>query len=136
MKRIAYFIIGLGLLAAIALAGNNYYQTQQAKQHKTTEATAVRQSSSGNVTEPTATSYELAVVNVSGFDCTSGPAIAQSAVKNSHGVLDAKMTESGVGSRILYDPLSTNLENIKKALPETYKLQLVSQKSTTATILN
>ena len=129
MKRMAYFLLGLGVLVATALAVNNYYQTQRAKQAKSVEVTTNNQLNFGNSTKQATKTYELAVVNISGFDCPSCPAIAQSAVKNSNGVLDAKVTETGEGSRIIYDPTVTNLENVKKSLPDTYKLSLVRQET-------
>ncbi len=139
MKKLGYLVLGLGLLAAVALAANNYYQTQQAKQAKLAQVAA---SNTPGLNSPSTqpknqtVSKVLAVVNISGFDCPSCPAIAQSAVKNSAGVLDARMTQTGEGSEIIYDSAITNLASIKKSLPDAYKLQLVRQESTTATSLN
>src|SRR5437879_5152380 len=115
MKKLGYLIFGLGLLAAVALAANNYYQTQQTKRAKLAQVTASNTpglNSPSTQSKNQAVSRLLAVVNISGFDCPSCPAIAQSAVKNSAGVLDAQVTETGESSKIIYDPAVTNLESI------------------------
>lgn len=139
MKKLGYLSLSLVILAAIGLAVNNYRQTQQAKRIKAEQAAISNQTNAAASTiQPTEASDSniLAVVNISGFDCPSCPAIAASAIKNTQGVLDAKITESGEASEILYNSATTNLENIKKSLPDQYQLQLVRQDATKLNSIN
>lgn len=140
MKKSKIVLISLGVLVIFGLAASSYYRTQQAKQGTKPEPSSIQQPNVGNstITLPTDTpaTYTLATVTISGFDCPSCPLVAETAIKNSAGVLDAKMTESGEGSRILYDSTITNLDKIGQVLPETYKINLVKEEPSTAATLN
>ncbi len=136
MRKLGYVLIGLVVLTAAGLAVNNYRQTQEVKQLKTEQIVTVKEPLATPQPKKASISNSLAIVNISGFDCPSCPAIAESAIKNTHGVLDAKVTSSGEASRILYNPAVTNLESIKKSLPSTYQLKLVWQDATKLNSLN
>lgn len=138
MKKSGYILLALALVVAIGLAGNNYYQTRQTKRANQNQPTLDRSASSGANNQQTDQSdaYILAAVSVSGFDCPSCPALAESAIKETDGVIDAKMTEAGKNSQILYDPLATDLKTIQKSLPEMFKIRLVREEAATSTSLN
>lgn len=135
MKKAVPIVIGVGVILLFGLAFNSYRQTQQTKQLQADNLS----SSSYAGPRPSAgasAGYTLATVSVSGFDCPTCPAITEKAIKNSDGVLDANMTTTGKGSRILYDPTVTDLYKIRQSLPDTYTINLVKEEASTSTSLN
>lgn len=127
MKK--YILLAL-LVIMLGLVGNNYYQTQQYKAQKTASVKSV-------INQPIINQPEqrrLAVINIDGFDCPSCPVIAENALKDTKGVIDAKTTSTGEGSRVLYDASLVTMEDLRKALG-TYTIDKVisdqpSQKDT------
>lgn len=137
MKKLGYFLVGLAVLVVVGLVANNYRQTQESKRLKTQQTAVGNQEPfSASQSNEANISNSLAIVNISGFDCPSCPAIAESAIKNTQGVLDARITDNGEASSILYNPTITNLESIKKSLPTTYQLKLVRKDATKLNSLN
>lgn len=138
--KIRYVVLALFVTGLIALAGNNYYQTQRYKaQHAANTQSTVGQANTGTVTTSTKpeekpTQLRLATIDIGGFGCPSCPAIAESALKDTKGVIDAKATEMGQGSRVLYDPNQVTFEAIRQALG--YPIdKLISDEPTTSSKL-
>jgi len=101
--------VPLTLLIAIpllALAGNNYYQTRLYKSQK----------AAPNPQREKEVQLRLAVINIGGFGCPSCPIIAENALKDTKGVLDARTTSTGEASRVLYDASVISIESIQKVL--------------------
>lgn len=117
--KIRYIVLTLLVMGLTALAGNNYYQTWQykAQQAASPQPTTVQQNTDTAITpEKKPTQLRLATIDIGGFGCPSCPAIAESALKDTKGVIDAKATETGQGSRVLYDPNQVTFEAIRQAL--------------------
>lgn len=122
MKKI---IIAVTVIAVLLLVGNNYYQTRLAKS-KTTQVAdptinTITTVSPSPVLAPQASENEtrqvlLATVNISGFDCPTCPISAEYALKDQKGVFDAQVTQTGEGSRILYDASQVSLDDMRKLL--------------------
>ncbi|MCL5435079.1 MAG: hypothetical protein M1405_01690, partial [Patescibacteria group bacterium] len=98
------------LVIILLLIGNNFYQTRKYK--------AVNYSNTlpAEVLEKNPEQRMLAVVDIGGFDCPSCPIIAENALKDTKGVLDARTTSTGKASRVLYDASVISLESIQKVL--------------------
>lgn len=134
-SKIIYSLIAAFTVLVLILVGNNFYQTRKAKinsQNTSASVTGASVPTTASVS-PAALPEKsaqpvLAVINISGFDCPSCPTIAENALKDAKGVLDAKTTSTGEGSRVLYDANKTTIEEIAKTLPAQYGLKVVSQK--------
>ncbi len=113
MDKIAYMLLGGVIIIILALAGNNFYQTPA--------------STSPAASEMKPTQPMLAVININGFDCPTCPTIAENALKDAKGTLDAKTTSTGEGSRVLYDATVTTIEEISKVLPSQNSITVISQ---------
>lgn len=109
MKK--YITLAL-LIIILGLVGNNYYQTRLYKAQKTASVKPV-------ISQPIINQPEqrrLAVINIGGFGCPSCPVIAENVLKDTQGVIDAKTTTTGEGSRVLYDASIVTIDDLKKAL--------------------
>lgn len=143
MKK--YLFVSIFILALL-LIGNNYYQTRQDKEKKQAAVSSTQESpkvsipSPASITTPSTEKNKvsqntLAVINIGGFDCPSCPAIAEAALKDTPGILDAKTTSSGEVSRVLYDSEKVTIEDIKKALGGYTLDRIISQTPTQDTKL-
>lgn len=138
MKK--YIILAL-VIIALLLIGNNYYQTRQFKEQNTsgTEPT-IRVDNSATpfaVPKKESTQLMLAVIDIGGFDCPSCPIIAENALKDIKGVIDAKTTETGAASRVLYNPSMVSTDDLRKALGPMYTIdRVISEQPTNINKLN
>lgn len=118
MKK-RYIVLALFITSLLLLAGNNYYQTQRykAQQAASTQPATVQQNTDTAITpENKPTQLRLATIDIGGFGCPSCPAIAETALKDTKGVIDAKATETGQGSKVLYDPSQVTIDGLRQAL--------------------
>lgn len=118
MKK-RYVVLALFITSLLVLAGNNYYQTQRykAQQAANTQPTTVQQNTdTAIIPENKPTQLRLATIDIGGFGCPSCPAIAETALKDTKGVIDAKATETGQGSKVLYDPSQVTIDSLRQAL--------------------
>lgn len=141
MKKI---IIAVTVIAVLLLVGNNYYQTRMAKSKATQVAgptiNTVTTVSPSPVLAPQANENDtkqlfLATVNISGFDCPTCPVSAEYALKDQKGVLDARVTQSGQGSKIIYDANSVTVDDFRKVV-DPFTIEVVSEGPTIDTKLN
>lgn len=115
------YIILAPIIIALLLIGNNYYQTRQFKEQKISGAEPTT-SQPYNSVDPAAapdkktSQLMLAVIDIGGFDCPSCPVIAETALEDTKGVVDVETTETGAGSRVLYDPSMVSMDDLRKAL--------------------
>lgn len=115
------YILLVLILVVFLLIGNNYYQTRQFKEQNTS-STKPTTSRADNLAVPSVTPEKksgeltLAVIDIGGFDCPTCPVIAENALKDKKGVIDAKTTETGAGSRVLYDPSMVSIDDLRKVL--------------------
>lgn len=131
--------VGLALLVIVLLLiGNNFYQTRQFKAKKAAnDSSAVNYSKTVDYpnVSPSAIPKEesskpeqlmLAVINIGGFGCPSCPVIAENALKDTKGVLDARITSTGEASRVLYNTSVITIEDIRKVFsPAGYTIDKV-----------
>lgn len=119
------YIIAIGLLTIfLLLAGNNYYQTWLYKSQKAADTKpAINQPSinqpdvsSSVAPEKKPEQRRLAVINIGGFDCPSCPVIAENALKDTKGMIDARTTSTGEASRVLYDASLVTIDDLRKVL--------------------
>lgn len=114
------YIIALVLLTIfLLLAGNNYYQTRLYKAQKTANTKPfINQldASPSVASEKKPEQRMLAVINIGGFDCPSCPLIAENALKDTQGVIDARTTSIGEASRVLYDASIVTMDDLRKVL--------------------
>lgn len=118
MKK-RYLALALFVVSLLALAGNNYYQTQRykAQQAANIQPATVQQNTDTAITpENKPTQLRLATIDIGGFGCPSCPVIAEIALKDTKGVIDAKTTETGQGSRVLYDSNQITINGLRQAL--------------------
>lgn len=132
MKK-RYVAVALFVVGFIALAGNNYYQTQQ---YKARQAASTQPAATDTAAAPEnkPAPFRLATIDIGGFGCPSCPDIAKTALKGTKGVIDATTTETGQGSKVLYDPAQVTLDGIRQSLG--YPIdKVVSDEPTTSSSL-
>lgn len=144
------YLIIIVFIIILFLVGNNFYQTQKAKNNRVPSkafqddnsaitSNDLTTSPSGSTPQdqkfPVNQQLTIATINIRGFDCPTCPIGAEYALKDLKGVYDAKVTESGEGSKILYDASVVTVDDMKKILAP-FTIEVVNESTSDRDKLN